>query len=282
MNFTVAELALAVDKHEHYVRQHIHRGHLAIVRDGRHVSVTVEEALRWASTRGLGFTLPETPQVALTAQGERAARLTLLVWNSSRGKARNLFTLLRHRRRDALGPWDDRQDTIWSSELLGDELTLLSLSGSYALCREHLDRILTAGKLRALGHEIEYTLERGPRNHLGLPGQYAPFRCLDTEPVLEAQRRDYRILELCAGTAQTLDPVVRFVGGTIAGGTSPPWVPSPAPSRKGRKPGYRRSRRRNCVPIDGTPGSHTSAARGHKGAVAPGVPGDGLGAPQWG
>ena len=32
MNLTVAELARAVGKNENYVRQHIHRGHLAVRR----------------------------------------------------------------------------------------------------------------------------------------------------------------------------------------------------------------------------------------------------------
>ena len=165
MNLTVAELARAVGKNENYARQHIHRGHLAVRRDRRHISVTVEEAVRWASTWGLSFTPPETLQVAGDEEHERTARLTLLVWNSSRRTAHNLFTLLRHRRSDALGPWEGGGDATWCSEPLGDELTLLSLSGSYALCQEHVHRILTAGKLPALGHEIEYTLEARPRNH---------------------------------------------------------------------------------------------------------------------
>lgn len=39
MYITIAELARSVDKSETYIRQHIHRGHLAVRREGRNVSV---------------------------------------------------------------------------------------------------------------------------------------------------------------------------------------------------------------------------------------------------
>ena len=58
MNLTVSELALAVGKQENYVRQHIHRGHLAVRRQGRSVSVPLDEAVKWAGTRGLPFVRP--------------------------------------------------------------------------------------------------------------------------------------------------------------------------------------------------------------------------------
>lgn len=165
MILTVAEVAHAVDKNENYVRQHIHRGHLTVRREGRRVCVMMEEAVRWATVWGLGFNPPDTLQVARADERERAARLTLLAWNSPSSRTRNLFTLLRHRRRDALGPWEGEGDATWSREPLSDELTLFSLSGSYAQCHEYLDHILTAEKLSALGREIEYALETRPRQH---------------------------------------------------------------------------------------------------------------------
>ena len=48
MNFTISELALAVEKSETYVRQHIHRKHLSAQKEGRNVFVALDEAARWA------------------------------------------------------------------------------------------------------------------------------------------------------------------------------------------------------------------------------------------
>lgn len=62
MYITIAELARSVDKSETYIRQHIHRGHLAVRREGRNVSVSLDEAMRWAHERGLSFNLPAAPR----------------------------------------------------------------------------------------------------------------------------------------------------------------------------------------------------------------------------
>lgn len=54
---TVAEVAKAVNKDQGYVRQHIHRGHLASSPQsppGRRL-VELEEAKRWADSRDLEF-----------------------------------------------------------------------------------------------------------------------------------------------------------------------------------------------------------------------------------
>ena len=53
MPLTIPELARAVGKSENYVRQHIFRKHLAVQKDGRNLSVTYEEAQRWARERQL-------------------------------------------------------------------------------------------------------------------------------------------------------------------------------------------------------------------------------------
>ncbi len=47
MNLTISELAHAVGRNETYIRQHIHRKHLATRKDGRNVSVELDEAMRW-------------------------------------------------------------------------------------------------------------------------------------------------------------------------------------------------------------------------------------------
>ena len=165
MNLSVGEVARAVGKNENYVRQHIHRRHLAVQRQGRSVSVVVDEAIRWAAARGLPFSPPDTTRMVFGAEEERTARLTVLAWTPANASARNLFTLMRHRRREALGPWSEDREPAWSEERLGDELVLFSFNALYGACQEHLDRILKSGKLGIHGRSIHYALEADPRNH---------------------------------------------------------------------------------------------------------------------
>ena len=165
MNLTVSELALAVGKQENYVRQHIHRRHLSVRRQGRSVWVPLDEAVKWAGTRGLPFVPPKRISLTLLDQGERVGRLTVLAWHPQGGVARNLFTLMRHRKREALGPWSTKPDEAWTREGLGDDLSLLSFNASYEKCREHVDRILSSGALEAHEQRIHYVLDDNPRNH---------------------------------------------------------------------------------------------------------------------
>ncbi len=165
MNLTVPELAVAVGKQENYVRQHIHRRHLSVRRQGRNVRVPLDEAVKWAGTRGLSFVPPKRISLTFLDQGERIARLTVLVWRSRTGLALNLFTFMRHRKREALGPWSSQPDATWTLEELGDDLSLLSFNASYEKCREHVDTILASGVLEAHEQEVHYVLEDNPRNH---------------------------------------------------------------------------------------------------------------------
>ena len=165
MNLTVSELALAVGKQENYVRQHIHRRHLAVERQGRSVSVPLDEAVKWAGTRGLRFVPPKRISLTLLDQGERIGRLTVLAWHPNGGQPRNVFTLVRHRRREALGPWSMEPDATWHIQKLGGDLSLLSFNASYEHCREHVDRILASGILEANEQAIRYVLESEPRHH---------------------------------------------------------------------------------------------------------------------
>ena len=68
MRLTIPELARAVAKSENYVRQHIHRKHLTVQKDGRNISVALDEASRWASERHLPF---EPPVNAWVPTGRR-------------------------------------------------------------------------------------------------------------------------------------------------------------------------------------------------------------------
>ena len=123
------------------------------------------EAVKWAGTRGLSFVPPKRISLTFLDQGERIARLTVLVWRSRTGLALNLFTFMRHRKREALGPWSSQPDATWTLEELGDDLSLLSFNASYEKCREHVDTILASGVLEAHEQEVHYVLEDNPRNH---------------------------------------------------------------------------------------------------------------------
>ena len=165
MNLTIAELAQAVDKSEIYVRQHIHRGHLAVQRDGRNVSVVLDEAVRWALDRGLPFNPPARALVTTEDMKYRTARMTVLAWQKPGAQPRNLFTLIRHRRQDALGPWAGEPNETWSNEDLGHELRLFTFDTSFERCQALVDHILDSGTLEIDGLEVHYSLDPNPRLH---------------------------------------------------------------------------------------------------------------------
>ena len=165
MNLTIVELARAVNKSETYIRQHIHRKHLTVVRDGRKVSVALDEAARWAHERGLSFASPERASLSVGTMKGRTARMTVLMWHAPDAQPRNLFTLMRHRRQEALGPWVSEPDENWSGDEVGDELRLFTLDASLERCQALVDHILDSGTLEIDGMEIHYALESTPRRH---------------------------------------------------------------------------------------------------------------------
>ena len=165
MDLTIAELARAVGKSETYVRQHIHRKHLTARREGRNVFVELDEAARWARERGLTF---GTPARISTTAGDlkgRAARMTVLTWHEPDARPRNLFTLVRHRRQDALGPWAGDPGECWSSEDLGNRLRVLTFDAPLERCQVLVDHILDSGTLKMDGVEVDYALHPIPRRH---------------------------------------------------------------------------------------------------------------------
>ena len=165
MQLTIAELARAVDKSETYVRQHIHRRHLSARKRGRNVSVTLEEAVRWARERGLPFDSPVGASVTMRDMSGRTARMTVLAWHAPSARVQNLFTLIRHRRQDALGPWANEPSDAWSSVDLGHELRLHRLDAPFQRCQALVDHVLDSGTLEVDGLEIRYSLESAPRCH---------------------------------------------------------------------------------------------------------------------
>ena len=165
LNLTIAELARAVGKSETYVRQHIHRKHLIAQKEGRSVYVEFDEAARWAHERGLSFDLSARALMTADAVKGRTARMTVLVWNVSEARPRNLFTLIRHRRQEALGPWASEPDGTWSSSELGKGLQLFSCDAPFERCEALVEQILDSGVLEIDGIELDYALESIPRCH---------------------------------------------------------------------------------------------------------------------
>ena len=91
--------------------------------------------------------------------------MTVLTWQAPDAKPRNLFTLIRHRRRDALGPWANEPDETWSSENLEHELRLSSFDASFERCQTLVNHVLDSGTLEVDDVEIHYALESTPRHH---------------------------------------------------------------------------------------------------------------------
>ena len=172
MEFTIADLALAVGKDENYVRQHIRRKNLVARREGRRVLVEESEVARWAKERGLPFRQTIATLGLDDEIGERAARITVLALRTPDGTVINLFTLVRHRDRDSLGPWVNAENPNWQREIIGVEsseqvesLELYRLDTTLLECQEIVENILRSGSLVIADEEICYALEPHPRRH---------------------------------------------------------------------------------------------------------------------
>lgn len=169
MDLTITELARAVDKPEGYVRQHVHRGHLPVQKQGRQVTVRLEDAARWAEERGLPFEPPGvTSLTALAAPENRVARVTVLVLDDpsdSKGPSKNLFTMVRHRRGDAVGPWACEPNATWSGHDVDQGLRLYTLDTRYEGSEQLVQGILDSGVLTIDGIDVHYHLGSFPRRH---------------------------------------------------------------------------------------------------------------------
>ena len=172
MSLTIADLALAIGKDENYVRQHIRRNNLTARKNGRRVFVEEEEAIRWAKERGLPFTQAFGTLESEDEVSTHAARMTVLAIRGTDGIERNVFTLIRHRDRRSLGPWDKEENLNWYCDTVpvenaGDtkSLSFYRCDGTMARCQELVKRILQEGKLNIQGDEVRFVLERKPRHH---------------------------------------------------------------------------------------------------------------------
>ena len=177
MKLTVSELARAVNKNEAYVRQHMRRGHIKTVKVGRNVFVESGDAARWAVDRGLPFDLPNRPTISVDSARDRVARVAVLSWHPKDGEPINLFTHIRHRRKDALGPWTKEPDEKWTTTALTmaddanpGEIRLHCKDMPFQRCQELIDDVLARGFINASDSEasdseIRYELVETPRRH---------------------------------------------------------------------------------------------------------------------
>ena len=172
MSLTVADLALAIGKDENYVRQNIRRKNLAARKDGRRVFVEEAEAARWAKERGLPFSQAIGPLDLDDEVSARAARMTVLAIQGTDGTSTNVFTLVRHRDRRSLGPWDKEENLNWSCDRVPVEnagetksLAFYRCDAKMAKCQELVEQILQEGKLEIEGQEVQFALESKPRHH---------------------------------------------------------------------------------------------------------------------
>lgn len=127
--------------------------------------VSLDEAVRWAKERGFSFVPPAPVPMRTATEKDRTARMTVLSWHQPGARAQNLFTHVRHRRQDALGPWAGRPAVTWQTDDLGNHLRLSTFDAPFQRCEALVDRIVESGTLQIQDSEIEYALEPHPRRH---------------------------------------------------------------------------------------------------------------------
>ena len=125
----------------------------------------LDETQRWTHKRGLCSNSATRISTAMTTMQDRTARLTVLAWEAPDGRLRNLFTLLRHRRKDGMGPWGGELDEDWRIDEVSGDLWLFTLDSSLARCEPIISRVLASGTLDVKGREVRYSLESVPRRH---------------------------------------------------------------------------------------------------------------------
>ena len=231
MELTIADLAQAVGKGENYVRQHIRRKHLVARREGRRVLVEESEAARWAKERGLPFRHTIATMGLDDEIGERAARMTVLALRTPDGTVINLFTLVRHRDRNMLGPWVDAENPYWQREIIGvksseqvESLELYRLDTTLPECQEILQNILRSGSLVIADEDIRYALDPHPRRHWayqehtmsnaellespfgGYSAEMTEYWCFDPE----TQERWLEALHVAGEAASEMAKLLRF------------------------------------------------------------------------
>ena len=161
----------------------------------------------------------------------RTARMSVLAWHQEDGKVYNMFTHIRHRRNDTMGPWAEKPNQIWhttefsTNEIAGaGEIRLYRTDTPLAHCLDLVKDILDKGVLDIDDIEICYTLERLPRTHWAYRNHIMPDDISVVSPftkhsakvtefwgfVTEAQEYWQTILE--SGTSQQITSLLRSLG----------------------------------------------------------------------
>ena len=102
----------------------------------------------------------------------RTSRMSVLAWHPKDGRVCNLFTHIRHRRADGMGPWAGEPDGVWrtttfpSNEIVQPgEIKLHRLDAPLAYCLELVKDILDKNAMVVEGLEVFYALEQPARPH---------------------------------------------------------------------------------------------------------------------
>ena len=133
--------------------------------DNRRESAALDDATRRARDQVRSFDSSIAGLQLTTDKRPRTARMTVLTSHPPGEQPYNLFTLVRHRRKSALGPWSGEPSGTWFSTDLGCELRLFSIDSSLEHCHAMVYRILDGGTLEIDGLRIHYALEPVPRQH---------------------------------------------------------------------------------------------------------------------
>ena len=111
-------------------------------------------------------------EMTAIAEG-RTARIVALAWQQNDGNAVNLFTHIRHRRRDALGPWASEPEPSWRCEPLfrgNEDIQLYRLDGPLTFCLELADDILHNSTITINATAVRYDLSHPYRQHWAYHG----------------------------------------------------------------------------------------------------------------
>ena len=162
-DFTIQQLAEAVGKTENFIRQHIFRGHLKFKKEGHRTYVTYTEARRWCRERGLTISQPQLSLADFVAK-PKVARLTVAARLCDDGQYLNLFTLLRIRRRDRLGPWQPSVNEVWKSEEFDNAIFLFTFDGDLSSCESMINLARDSGKIELGDRICRFDVHESPRS----------------------------------------------------------------------------------------------------------------------
>ena len=114
----------------------------------------------------------ENTMVPDGANENRTSRMSVLARHPKEGPVRNLFTHIRHRRADGMGPWAGEPDGVWrtttfpSNEIVQPgEVKLHLVDAPLAYCVELVKDILDKEVMVVEGLEVFYALEQPARCH---------------------------------------------------------------------------------------------------------------------